>query len=367
MPKEENPPDETLADTEVRKKSLQSILAVSFYMSVSMALVFLNRFVLTDKTEKAGGLFISWFQFVVAYICIIIITIFCPNVPLLNLFPPLRYNFKIVLKVIPVSVTYLLMIGLNNKCLEYVSITGYQIVRSLTILFSIILSFLFQGQKTSLKAMLACMGVVAGFCLGVQGDLDLTLKGALLGVMSSCFVASYSIVVKQVMGLLDNNQYVLIEYNTPIAIVILTPIVWFNGEFDILMEKRTTKFWIMQTTAGVVGFVINIAIFLNIKYTTPLTHNLSGTLKACLQTVLAYILFPDSETMTPKKALATVLVIGFSAYYAAVRRSEMKQKIEYELLQQSKQDTSLIEIQDTNESDEDDKVDPDKPEKREVA
>lgn len=361
---DKNLPPIDSTDAELRKKTIQSVLAVSFYMTVSIALVFLNRFVLTDKKEKAGGLFISWYQFVIAYVCIIIITTFCPNVPLLNLFPPLKYDFKIMVKVIPVSISYLIMIGLNNKCLEYVSVSGYQIVRSLTILFSIILSYVFQGQKTSLRAILACLGVVAGFCIGVQGDVDLTLKGGIYGVMSSCFVATYSIVVKQVMGLLDDNQYLLIEYNTPLAIVFLAPFVWINGEFDILKERRSSKFWTMQTIAGVVGFIINIAIFLNIKYTTPLTHNLSGTVKACLQTLLAFIFFPGGETMTPLKFIGTVLVIAFSAYYAAVRRNEMKAKIQYEQIEKQKQDNQL-DLK--NVSDEDDNDDLSKPEKRDVV
>jgi GDP-fucose transporter C1 len=133
--------------------------------------------------------------------------------------------------------------------------------------------------------------------------------------------------VKKVIGLLDGNEYLLIEYNTPVSIIALAPVVWYSGEFNVLAEGRSGRFWAMQTLAGVVGFIINIAIFLNIKYTTPLTHNLSGTVKACIQTLLAFVVFPGSEVMTPIKFLGTVLVIGFSAYYAYVRKAEMKQKI----------------------------------------
>ena len=166
------------------------------------------------------------------------------------------------------------------------------------------------------------------------------------------------------MELLDNNQYLLIEYNTPLAIIFLAPFVWLNGEFDILKERRSTKFWTMQTIAGVVGFIINIAIFLNIKYTTPLTHNLSGTVKACLQTLLAFIFFPGGETMTPMKFIGTVLVIAFSAYYAAVRRNEMKAKIQYEQIEKQMQNNQLDM---KNISDDDDNEDLSKPEKRDIA
>jgi GDP-fucose transporter C1 len=311
---------------EVRKKTLQAGLAVTFYMTVSIGLVFLNRLVLTDKTEKAGALFVSWYQFLVAYVIIVVITSVFPNVPLLNLFPRLSYKPSVFLKVIPVSATYLLMIGFNNKCLEYVSVSAYQIVRSLTIVFNIVLTYFVLGQTTSLLAMLACAGVVAGFFLGVEGEIDLSFRGAIYGIASSLFVALYSIAVKKVMELLGNNEYLLIEYNTPVAIVALAPFVWYGGEFQGL-GGRSLRFWTMQTLAGVVGFIINIAIFLNIKYTTPLTHNLSGTVKACLQTLLAFVIFPGSEIMTTMKFIGTVLIIACSAFYARVRQIEMKKKI----------------------------------------
>jgi hypothetical protein len=37
--------------------------------------------------------------------------------------------------------------------------------------------------------------------------------------------------------------------------------------------------------------------------------------------------FPASETMTMMKLIGTILVIGCSAYYAYVRKAEMKQKM----------------------------------------
>jgi GDP-fucose transporter C1 len=174
--------------------------------------------------------------------------------------------------------------------------------------------------------MIGCAGVVAGFFFGVEGEINLSFRGAVYGVSSSLFVALYSIAVKRVIELLDNNEYLLMEYNTPVAIVALAPFVWWAGEFEGL-GGRSLRFWGLQTVAGVVGFIINIAIFLNIKYTTPLTHNLSGTVKACLQTLLAFVVFPGSEIMTKIKFLGTVLIIGFSAFYARVRQLEMKERI----------------------------------------
>jgi GDP-fucose transporter C1 len=315
------------AEAELNKKVWQSTLAVSFYMIVSIGLVFLNRLVLTDREETAGALFVSWYQFLVAYVIILIITTFCPTVPLLNLFPPIHYHIPILIKVLPVSVAYLLMIGFNNKCLEYVSVSGYQIVRSLSIVFNIVLTYLILGDPTSIRASIACAVVIIGFALGVEGEAGLSIRGAVYGVLASVFVALYAIMVKKVIGLLDGNEYLLIEYNTPVSIVAMTPLVWFAGEFNVFSEGRSVRFWGIQTFAGIVGFIINIAIFLNIKYTTPLTHNLSGTVKACIQTMLAFVVFPNSEIMTVPKFIGTFLVITASAYYAWVRKREMAERL----------------------------------------
>jgi hypothetical protein len=46
-----------------------------------------------------------------------------------------------------------------------------------------------------------------------------------------------------------------------------------------------------------------------------------------VQTLLAFAVFPNSETMSPMKFAGTLLVIGCSAYYAYVRKAEMKQKM----------------------------------------
>lgn len=308
---------------QVRKKMMLSVFASSFYMTVSITLVFLNRFLLSDPICKAGGLFVSWYQFIVTYIIIIIISSFGQNVPLLNLFPRLSYKREIMIKVIPVSVIYLLMIGLNNKCLEKVDVSGYQIVRSLTILFNILLSLLVLGQKTSFKCCCCCAGVTIGFYVGIEGEINLSILGAIYGVLSSFFLAAYSIASKYAIQELDNNEYLLLEYNTPAAIVLLFPLVYFSGEFNVLQERKPLKFWVCHTIAGIVGFAINLAVFLNIKYTTPLTHNLSGTVKASLQTILAYFLF-SNENLTYKKSLGCAIIICFSGLYAYVKKKEIE-------------------------------------------
>ena len=70
--------------------------------------------------------------------------------------------------------------------------------------------------------------------------------------------------------------------------------------------------------------------------------------------------------MTPMKFVGTVLVISFSAFYAAVRRSEMKAKIQYEQLEKQKE-TNQLGVDTISKESDDDNEDLSKPEKREVV
>lgn len=73
--------------------------------------------------------------------------------------------------------------------------------------------------------------------------------------------------------------------------------------------------------AGVLGFLIGIVTVMQIQHTSPLTHNISGTAKACVQTILAYIIWKNDSTV--KGNIGVFLVILGSGIYAFVRMQEM--------------------------------------------
>ncbi len=75
-------------------------------------------------------------------------------------------------------------------------------------------------------------------------------------------------------------------YNTVLSLFFLIPVMLLSGEHAIIRDHeaaKSTAFWVTMVITGFFGFLINIAIFLQIKHTSPLTHNLSGTAKVHTQ------------------------------------------------------------------------------------
>jgi len=86
----------------------------------------------------------------------------------------------------------------------------------------------------------------------------------------------------------------------------------------------TNQIWKAIWISGLLGFLINIAIFMQVKYTTPLTNAISGTAKACIQTLLGWLYFGNE--VSSMNFLGIVAVIGGSGWYSQIRYEAMKQK-----------------------------------------
>lgn len=80
-------------------------------------------------------------------------------------------------------------------------------------------------------------------------------------------------------------------------------------------------FWSAMNIAGVFGFLIGIVTIAQINLTSPLTHNISGTAKACVQTLVAVIFLGDKMSM--RSVMGTACVLFGTFMYSVVRSREM--------------------------------------------
>ncbi|KAI9029361.1 triose-phosphate transporter family-domain-containing protein [Hyaloraphidium curvatum] len=311
-----------------RAHSMGTIASVvAFYWVSSLAVVFLNKFILSYGDYKFPyPLFVTWYQLAVALLLLLVWGHLGKSYTALSLVPPFEFNLDIARRVAPLTFIYVMMLALNNLCLQYVEVTFYQVARSLTIIFNIILTYTILGTTTSSQAIAACAVVFAGFIIGSAGEINFSWAGIFFGVGSSLFVALYGIYVKKTLAVVDNNQWRLLHYNTALSIFFLAPLVFLAGEVtDILRNVNflgSMTFWSVMTVTGVTGFLINISTFLQIKYTSPLTNTISGTAKACVQTILGGFIFRNPISLM--NGFGIFLSLAGSTYYSWVRFKEMK-------------------------------------------
>lgn len=316
------------------------VLSVAFYFVVSISLVFLNKYVMRGYNFPYP-IFVTWYQQIVSLASLFVCSKMCAYLlPEKYAFvPPLEFDLGIARQIFPLTFLFVCMLSFNNLCLRYVEVWFYQVARSLTILFTICISYFYFGVSTSRKTICACVIVIFGFILGSIGrgggdsfkDHSVSpayakMAGIVFGLLSSVFVSLYGIFVKRKLAVVANNEWRLLNYNTAISFWLIVPVIFLAGENGVLHESvlRSPRFWVDMTVTGVFSFLICVAIFIQVKFTSPLTNNISGTAKACCQTILAIIVWHSK--VSPEGILGIILVLGGSGWYSFIRYQEMMEK-----------------------------------------
>lgn len=174
-------------------------------------------------------------------------------------------------KLLPLTVLYTLMIGANNLSLAYVTVAFYYIGRSLTTVFSVVLTYVILRQRTSFKCLLCCATIVVGFWLGVDQESLTTAfswRGTIFGVLSSLALAMYSIQTKKSLGYVNQEIWLLSYYNNLYSTLLFLPLIILNGELGTIWAYPhlwAAWFWAAMTLSGFCGFAIGFVTALEIK------------------------------------------------------------------------------------------------------
>lgn len=315
-------PAETSSPVPLSRQMSNIAMAVSFYWIISISMVFANKTLLGSTDVQSAPFFITWSQCVVTVLfCYIAGSLRVANVP------PFEVRLDILKQMLSLSLVFTSMIVFNNLCLKHVEVSFYQVARSLTIVFNVIFDFFILGQITSLNAMGCCALVVFGFALGNIQEMRWSLIGVVFGVASSFFVAMNSIFVKKKFALVDNNPWKITLYNNVNASFLFLPLILLSGEVTTIMVSDLTSspyYWFLLFCSGLLGVSISFATAAQIKYTSPLTHNVSATAKSAAQTVIALMVYKNP--ITALGGLSVFIVLVASLMYTLVRRAEMKKK-----------------------------------------
>jgi GDP-fucose transporter C1 len=90
---------------------------------------------------------------------------------------------------------------------------------------------------------------------------------------------------------------------------------------QILVDNRAKLlsgfFWLIMSVTGAMGFAIGLVTVMQVKATSPLTHNISGTAKAAVQSLMAFYIWGNQATFQGVSGI--LLVIFGSGLYAWVQ------------------------------------------------
>jgi len=300
---------------------------VATYWVVSISMVYLNKMLLSNADASIPApLFVTWYQCVLTCIICIVLgnwgekTRAAGTGSYFDEYPKIDFNWNVCISVLPLSLIFVGMIAFNNLCLQYVEVSFYNVARSLSIVFNVIFTYLVLGKSTSWLTCSTLLIVILGFYFGIDGEINFSLLGTTAGVLASVFVSLNAIYTSKVLPKVSNDKSLLLYYNNLNASILFVPLIGLF-EMQIIFDNSSKLFslffWLSMTITGVMGFAIGLVTVMQVKATSPLTHNISGTAKAAVQSLMAFYIWGNQATF--KGVLGIILVIFGSGLYTWVQ------------------------------------------------
>lgn len=208
-------------ETEVPSLIVQirrSCLALGTYVALSILTIFWTKHLIGGKVPTP--LFLSWVQqatgLILHSVVAAAVALTCRKNStvgraLTMAVPMVRIRPKVMLRVLPLSVCFVGMIGFSNLCLQRVQVSVYQVARSLTLVFSLLLSVFWLKQKVGKGEAFSCLLVALGFALMTAvGSDPASLSGYIMGALASLFQATYTVQMKATLNSFQGQAETLI-------------------------------------------------------------------------------------------------------------------------------------------------------------
>ncbi|KAK8796680.1 hypothetical protein WA588_000808 [Blastocystis sp. NMH] len=336
--------------------TLRIAAVIGIYWITSWSAIFLNKFVYSHlKKGFSASYFTTFLEFVASTTFIWVFSKLNAKRKWVSTFPNINVSLKTIRKVFPLSVMFCMTVTMSNLCLKYVEVSFYQISRSLGIPMIPLINYLIYGEKSTWPTVLSCITVVVGYIAGVDGEVNFSLRGTLFGVGASLVGTFYTISLHHYLANIKMNSWELSFYNNFNSSIIIIVMVLLNGEIPVIWNHRnelSLSFFLWTALAGIVGLFVGITTQLQIKYTSSLSHNISGVAKNCIQTFMGAAIYRTPLTFTG--VCGVLLVVGGSFTYTLERiriNSQKEKNPDQESIQLiSKEKNQLAEVAVVDES-----------------
>lgn len=299
--------------------------AIGAYVTVSLSIVYFNWWLFTSSFRYP--VFVSWIQQIIGIIAIIFFAQLGKRYPLFSRSKAVWPTFETSLKVLPLTLSFVGMVGLANICLKFVQVSTYQVARSLTILFTMGLSYAILGEIQRRRTIAACGVMVLGFIVGSLDTSTLSFGGVLAGGFSSAFQALYNVAIKRTLVYVNNDPNLLLFYNVFLSSFLFLPVVFVAGEgkvfYQLILSPSQPGFyqqWGSLVLSGVLATLVNLTSYWCIKVTSPLTFNIVGFTKSVLQSVGGIAFLGDRTSA--QSLLGIILSLLGSGWYSQIKVSE---------------------------------------------
>jgi len=312
--------------------TFRTLALISFYYAASIGLTFYQSWLLKKLQFPLTIVLIHFImKFVASGLCRMIYTLYT------GLERVTLGWHHILGRIGIVALVASLDIGLSQWSFEYIDVALYTITKSTSIIFILMFAILFRLEKKHWSLIIIVIMISVGLSMFTYKSTDFVLIGFLMALSASFlsgirWTLSQLIMQKAQFGL--SNPIDMVYHVQPIMIICLLPFALvFEGTrisssiAVFRFEEPVVFFHTLSLVGfgGCIAFVMEVAEFLLVSYTSGLTLSVAGIVKEIISLTLA-IIYQSSDISLINMVGLVVCMLGITLH--VVRKATQVEKPE---------------------------------------
>ena len=227
--------------------------------------------------------------------------------------------------IVPLAICQSISMILSNMSYAYLTVSYLQMIKTLTIVFVLALSYLFKLGTPSLLGLLIVFLVVGGVAFASTGELPHSALGVqlqLIGVLAESFRL---VITDWVMRNTPLDPFSIIYYTSPICLSIMV-ILAMIFEFSNLPFDRMLSYYFvfMIEVNAILAFGLAVSIILLIANTSALGLTICGVAKDTLYLALSSFVVRTNHHVTTIHHIGYgIAIVGMIIYRLGGDESSM--------------------------------------------
>lgn len=240
-----------------------------------------------------------------------------------------------ILEILPLSLCFCGFVVFTNLSLENNTVGTYQLCKTLTTPFIMLIQTKFYSKQFSTRIKLTMLPIILGVLINSYYDISFNFSGAVYASAGVLVTSFYQILVGSRQKDLNISSLQLLLYQAPLSaffLLILTLIFeppW-DADSGILVAGNfewTPASSLLILASSSTSFFVNITIYFVIGNTSAVTYNMFGHFKFVCTMIGGFVLFKDPITSRRLIGiLTTCLGIGLYTKFKLGENALQKKK-----------------------------------------
>ncbi|KAE8154337.1 triose-phosphate transporter family-domain-containing protein [Aspergillus avenaceus] len=294
----------TYSELETGKKPTWNItLDILSWVFWSNLTVLFNKWIL-DSTEFRYPILLTTWHLVFATV---VTQIMARTTTLLDGRKHIEMNGRIYGRtMIPIGLLYSGSLVCSNIVYLYLNISFIQMLKAAGPVVTLLISWSWGVATPSLAVLINILIITASVGLAVSGEIQFSLLGILFQ-LASLFCDANRLVMMQIL-LSDDGQkmdpLVTLYYTAPVCAVMNSIIAWYTEFQSFHWSVVPQTGYLVLLSNAVVGFMLNVSIFILIGKTSGLTTTLVSIPKNVLLIIASVVIWHTQ--------ISTIQIVGYT-------------------------------------------------------